>query len=31
MAGILSYAVILGGAFGVAIGLFFTFRAAKLI
>jgi len=31
MSGILAYVVLLGGAFGLAIGLFFTFRAAKLI
>jgi len=31
MSGILAYVVLLGGAAGLAIGLFFTFRAAKLI
>lgn len=31
MAGIISYLVILGGAFGLAIGLYFTLRSVKLI
>ncbi|MCL1466250.1 cytochrome b6-f complex subunit PetL [Argonema galeatum] len=31
MSGALSYVVLLGGAYGVAIGLFLTLRAVKLI
>jgi hypothetical protein len=31
MAGVVSYIVLLGGAFGLAIGLYFGLRAVKLI
>ncbi len=31
MSGLITYFVLLGGAFGLALGLYFTFRSAKLI